>query len=375
MALSHWVQLALTEGIGPILTSRLVDATGGAEAACQANANLLRSVEGIGSAKSQQIVDALRRAATEVEAELERAQAAGVSLICLEDDGYPEVLKTIPDPPPVLYVRGQFEPRDLNGFAIVGSRRCSHYGREQAERFAALLAQAGFTVVSGGARGVDSAAHRGAMAPPGGRTLAVLGCGVDVAYPPENLGLFEQIAARGAVISEFPMSTAPLRENFPRRNRIISGLARGVLVVEADVASGALITARQACDSHNRPVFAIPGHITNPMSAGPHALIRDGAVLVTSLDDIIDNLGPLPHQTTLPAADAPVVEVAVAIHLDERQQRIVLAIDLEPTSVDTIINRTELPAEIVLQELTMLSLRGVVKRTDNQKYVRKNRDG
>lgn len=284
-------------------------------------------------------------------------------------------MKTIPDPPPVLYVRGQFEPRDLNGFAIVGSRRCSHYGREQAERFAALLAQAGFTVVSGGARGVDSAAHRGAMAPPGGRTLAVLGCGVDVAYPPENLGLFEQIAARGAVISEFPMSTAPLRENFPRRNRIISGLARGVLVVEADVASGALITARQACDSHNRPVFAIPGHITNPMSAGPHALIRDGAVLVTSLDDIIDNLGPLPHQTTLPAADAPVVEVAVAIHLDERQQRIVLAIDLEPTSVDTIINRTELPAEIVLQELTMLSLRGVVKRTDNQKYVRKNRDG
>jgi len=277
--------------------------------------------------------------------------------------------------PPVLYLRGQLEPRDLNGFAIVGSRRCSHYGREQAERFAALLAQAGFTVVSGGARGVDSAAHRGAMAPPNGRTLAVLGCGVDVVYPPENLGLFEQISARGAVISEFPMSTAPLRENFPRRNRIISGLARGVLVVEADIASGALITARQACDSHNRPVFAIPGQITNPMSAGPHALIRDGAVLVTSLEDIIDNLGPLPHQTTLPAGDAPAVEAAAPVMLEERQQRIVQAIDLDATSVDTIIARTELPAEIVLQELTMLSLRGVVKRVDNQKYVRKNQGG
>jgi DNA processing protein len=284
-------------------------------------------------------------------------------------------LKLIPDPPPVLYLRGDFQPRDLNGFAIVGSRRCSHYGREQAERFAALLAQAGFTIVSGGARGVDSAAHRGAMALPSGRTFAVLGCGVDVAYPPENRALFDEISKRGAVISEFPLSTAPLRENFPRRNRIISGLSRGVLVVEADVASGALITARQACDSHNRPVFAIPGNISNPMSAGPHALIRDGAVLVTGLEDIIDNLGPLPHQTTLVSEDeTPVVaEEAAPALLSARQEGIVKAIDLEPTSLDTIIGRTELAAEIVMQELTMLSLRGVVKRTSNQQYVRKSR--
>ncbi|MGD0462478.1 MAG: DNA-processing protein DprA [Tepidisphaeraceae bacterium] len=384
MALAHWLQLALTEGIGPILTSRLVATAGGAQAACEANAKLLRSVDGIGPAKSQQIFDALRRAGEEVEPELARAQAAGASLICLEDGSYPEILKLIPDPPPVLYMRGQLEPRDLNGLAIVGSRRCTHYGREQAERFGALLAQAGFTVISGGARGVDSAAHRGALAPPIGRTLAVLGCGVDIAYPPENDVLFKQIAGRGAVISEFPLSTAPLAENFPRRNRIISGLARGVLVVEADIASGALITARHACDSHNRPVFAIPGRIDNALSAGPHALIRDGAVLVTSLEDILENLGPLPHQTTLPAseaaaADAPAPaaapEAAAAFALDERQQRIVQAIDLDATFVDTIIARTELPAEIVLQELTMLSLRGVVKRIDNQKYVRKTRDG
>jgi DNA processing protein len=373
MPVAHWLQLALTEGIGPILTSRLVAAAGSAEAACDANAHLLRSVEGIGPAKSQSISEALRRAAEEVDAELERAKAAGVSLICLDDEAYPEILKLIPDPPPVLYVRGGLEPRDLNGFAIVGSRRCTHYGREQSERFASLLAQAGYTLVSGGARGVDSAVHRGALALPSGRTLAVLGCGVDVAYPPENRALFDQIATRGAVISEFPLSTAPLRENFPRRNRIISGLSRGVLVVEADVASGALITARQACDSHNRPVFAIPGQITNPMSAGPHALIRDGAVLVTSLEDIIDNLGPLPHQITVATTDAPAPsEAAVPISLDERQQLITQAIDQNATSLDTIIGRTDLPAEIVMQELTMLSLRGVVKRVDNQNYVRKN---
>jgi DNA processing protein len=376
MALSHWLQLALTEGIGPILTSRLVEVAGSAEAACAANVLLLRSVEGIGPNKSQAISDALRRAAEQVEGELVRAKAGGVSLVCIEDEAYPEILKVIGDPPPVLYVRGSLEPRDLNGVAIVGSRRCTHYGREQAERFAALLAQAGFTIISGGARGVDSASHRGALSVPSGRTIAVLGCGVDVAYPPENHALLDQIAGRGAVVSEFPLSSPPLRENFPRRNRVISGLSRGVLVVEADAASGALITARQACDSHNRPVFAIPGRIDNAMSAGPHALIRDGAVLVTGLEDIIDNLGPLPHQATVATPEVPqtMPEVfAAPIVLDERQRQILGGIDLDPTQLDAIIARTELPAEIVMQELTMLSLRGLVKRVDGQTYVRKGK--
>ncbi len=222
---------------------------------------------------------------------------------------------------------------------------------------------------------VDSAAHRGALSLPSGRTIAVLGCGVDIAYPPENHALFDQIARRGAVLSEFPLSSPPLKENFPRRNRVISGLSRGVLVVEADIASGALITARQACDSHNRPVFAIPGRIDSAMSAGPHALIRDGAVLVMTLEDIIDNLGPLPHQITspAPAASAEPEVAASPIMLDERQQRILQGIDFDPTQLDTIIARTELPAEIVMQELTMLTLRGVVKRVDGQAYVRKGK--
>src|SRR5690606_27078295 len=234
---------------------------------------------------------ALRRAADAAAHELEQARALGVTLLSLEDADYPPLLREIPNPPLVLYMKGDLQPRDLNAVAIVGSRKCSHYGREQAERFGSLLAGAGVTVISGGARGVDSAAHRGAIRHPDGRTIAVLGCGIDITYPPENQSLFEQIAARGAVISEYPIGTQPLAENFPRRNRIVSGMSRGVLVIEADTRSGALITARQAADDHNRPVMAIPGRVDNPLSAGPHALIRDGATLVTSLEDILDALG------------------------------------------------------------------------------------
>src|SRR5688500_13296995 len=195
MSLRHWVQLALTDGIGPILSRRIIDRAGGVEAACAADGKVLRDVEGIGSAKATKIQMALREAAGAVDAELARAAAAGVRIICPDDgDVYPVLLRSIPDPPVVLYVRGTLEPRDLNALGIVGSRRCTYYGREQAERFGSWLAGAGFTVISGGARGVDSAAHRGALAQPQGRTIAVLGSGVDVAYPPENGGLFEQIA-------------------------------------------------------------------------------------------------------------------------------------------------------------------------------------
>jgi DNA processing protein len=379
MPLRHWLQLALTEGIGSILIGRLVTLAGSAEAACAADIALLRNVEGIGSIKADKIREALRRAATEVDPELSRCQEAGARVIGQDDSEYPEMLKLIPDPPAVLYIRGNLEPRDLNAVGIVGSRRCSHYGREQAERFGALLAQAGVTVISGGARGVDSGSHRGAMQPTNGRTIAVLGCGVDIAYPPENAAIFKQIAARGAVISEFPMASPPLKENFPRRNRIISGMSRGVLVVEADIASGALITARQAGVEHGRPVFALPGRVDNPMSAGPHALIRDGATLVTNLEEILEGLGPLPHPVTQSADEDSIPEdlpfeekpkIKSPITLTDRQQQIIIGIGEDPTALDSIIMRSELPAEIVLQELTMLTLRGVVKRVDGQSYVR-----
>src|SRR3954465_1283736 len=265
----------------------MIEAAGGVEAACGASVALLRTVEGIGTAKASRIHESLRGAAAAAESELERARRMGITVICPDDAHYPALLHSPPDPPLVLYAKGAMEPRDLNALAIVGSRKCSFYGREQAERFAALLAGAGFTVVSGGARGIDSAAHRGAMTHPQGRTVAVTGSGLDVPYPPENAGLFEQIAnGKGAVLSEFALGTPPNKENFPRRNRVVSGMSRGVLVVEADEKSGALIPARQAGVEHGRPVMAVPGKIDNPLSAGPHKLIRDGATLVSSMIEI-----------------------------------------------------------------------------------------
>ena len=380
MALRHWLQLSLTEGIGPITIRRIVDAAGSAEAACSASVDLLNNVEGIGLAKSRAIVAALRQSQSDVDRELDRVSKARFSLICPDDEAYPPLLRSIPDPPPLLYVHGTFEPRDLNAIAIVGSRRCSMYGREQAERFGSLLAGAGFTVVSGGARGVDSAAHRGAIAHPQGRTIAVLGCGLDVVYPPENAGLFEQIAQHGAVITEHSMGTPPNKENFPRRNRIVSGISRGVLVVEADERSGALITARQACDDHGRPVFALPGRVDNSLSAGPHQLIRDGAVLTTKLEDILDGLGPLPDHVSQPmlfeekppATPTSSEPVAPAIeNVSDRQRSILSHLGADPANVDWLIEQTALPSHVVMQELTFLSLKGHVRRIDGQTFARR----
>jgi DNA processing protein len=383
VSLRHWLQLSLTDGIGPILIRRIVDAAGSAAAACGASATLLREIEGIGTAKASKIHQSMRAAAEEVDKELEAAEKLGVSIISQEDERFPLLLRSIPDPPAVLYLKGNFEPRDLNAVAIVGSRKCSYYGREQAERFGALLAGAGVTVLSGGARGVDSSAHRGAMSHPQGRTIAVLGSGVDVPYPPENAGLFEQIAAKGAVVSEYPLGTAPMKENFPRRNRIVSGMSRGVLVIEADERSGALITARQACDDHGRAVFALPGRVDSPTSAGPHKLIRDGAALVTCLEDILDGLGPLPQEAhevsvfepTAPATPqaAEPVTIAYDAGLTERQRIVLAQLDGEPVHIDTLIDRTALAANEVLQDLTLLSLKGFVKRVDGQAFVKRSR--
>lgn len=404
MPTRHWLQLSLTRGIGPILALRLVRLAGSAAAACEAGATLLREVEGIGQAKAGTIATSLKQAASSVDEEMDKAAAAGAAVVSPDDIGYPMLLRSIPDPPLVLYVRGTFEDRDLHAVGIVGSRKCSIYGREQAERFGSLLAGAGVCVISGGARGIDSAAHRGAIAQPNGRTIAVLGSGVDVTYPPENRTLFDEIAAgRGAVVSEYPMGTSPTPENFPRRNRIVSGMSRGVVVIEADERSGALITARQCCDEHGRPVFAVPGRVDNPLSQGPHKLIRDGAFLCARVEDVLDNLGPLPADVHLPFAEPALAVGAGATGADapnlfaepqaaggdfrtatparlaasdlpelpDRQQLVFDAIGLDDCGVDILIERTDLPPHVVLQELTFLTLRGLVKRVDGQTYVRR----
>jgi DNA processing protein len=404
--LIHWVALSLTEGIGPIFVRRLVEVAGSVEGACGAGAGLLRQVEGIGPGRAAKVAESLRGAMGLAEVEMERAGKAGARIICQEDESYSELLKTIPDPPLVLYVKGTLEPRDLNAVAIVGSRKCSFYGREQAERFGALLGGAGVTVLSGGARGIDSAAHRGALSHAQGRTIAVLGCGVNVVYPPENASLFGQISERGAIVSEYAMDTPPLAENFPKRNRIVSGLSRGVLVVEADERSGALITARQAGEDQGRPVFALPGRVDNQLSVGPHQLIRDGAVLVTGLEDILEGLGPVPEGALREkvggdegvggdtSGSSEYLRTGVwsgvgdgggsgsdvgggveggresVIRFTGTQQVIVEQLSAEAVGIDVLMDRTGLEASVLMRELTFLSLKGAVKRVEGQRYKR-----
>lgn len=377
MALLDFLCLSLTPGVGPITIGRLVQAMGSAQRVNSASLEELQAVEDVGSVKAQAIVRSRKSVLEQANLQIEQAGRLGVNLICPDDEIYPPMLRMIGDAPAVLYVKGQIQPRDLQAVAIVGSRKCSFYGREQSERFAALLAGAGITVISGGARGIDSAAHRGALSHPLGRTIAVLGSGLDVPYPSENVGLFNELAQRGAVISEYAFGTAPTPENFPRRNRIISGMSRAVLVVEANLRSGALITARLAADDQNRPVLALPGRVDNPLSAGPHKLIRDGATLVTNLEEILESLGPLPdtiatgHATEpkTPPAETPLFAQPATVVASETQQILLRNLGHEPANVDRLIDLTNLPASQILQDLTLLTLRGAVKRVEGQGYI------
>ncbi|MCW5776869.1 MAG: DNA-processing protein DprA [Phycisphaeraceae bacterium] len=367
------LRLTMTPGLGPVLVGRLLETFGSVERALHASPRELERVRGIGAGTSTAIARGLKESASLAERELELAEQHSVSMLALGDDEYPPLLASIPAAPPVLYVRGRLRPADADAFpvAIVGSRACTAYGVEQAERFAGVLASNGLTVVSGGARGIDSAAHRGALRS-GGRTIVVLGCGLVNAYPPDNAPLYDKVAeGSGAIVSELPMGVAPTPENFPARNRIISGLSLGVLVIEAAAGSGALITARHAAEEQGREVMALPGRVDSPASAGSHDLIkRGGAALVTGPADVVAALesaarhlaaGTHAQRFADPAAGLFEPEPGAAPNLSEHQQRIVGALGT-PRSTDELVALTDLSAADLRVELTMLEIAGRVRR-------------
>jgi DNA processing protein len=344
---------------------------GSLDKALKASINDLQRVPGIGHKLADDIVKSVRE--KRGEQELELARKLNVKIISCEDQGYPRNLKTIFDHPILIYVKGEIRPEDFLAIALVGSRRASYYGQRQAERLAIDLAQRGLCVVSGLARGIDTFAHNGALKFKGGRTLAVLGSGMNKLYPSENKKLARRIVESGAVISELPLNTPPDGRNFPVRNRIISGLSLGVVVVEAPRRSGALITADLALDQ-GREVFALPGKVDSPTSQGCHRLIKMGAKLVETANDIIEELGP--YQSAFAEAVEGEQKIAgskqaVISGLDYREKAIWETLTLDDTkNIDEIIQQSKLPPALVSSTLLVMELKKIVRQLPGKNFLR-----
>ena len=354
---AFWVALSMVPGIGPARFRRLVESLGSPEAAWLAKPARLAEV-GLDRRAIESLASV--RARVDLEREMEKLRRLGVQLLTLEDDRYPHQLRNIADPPPVLYLRGELLPEDELALAIVGTRRPTVYGRQATELFARGLAENRVTVVSGLAKGIDTFAHRAAL-DGGGRTLAVLGSGLDIIYPGDNRRLAAEVAERGALISEFPLGTQPDGVNFPRRNRIISGLSTATLVVEAGEASGALITAEFALEQ-GRDVFAVPGNIFSPASRGTNRLISEGAKPACELRDILEELN----------LDAAVEqrEVRTAVPESETEAAVLRCLSHEPLHIDEIRRAVCLPMSVVTSSLTMLELKGLARQAGGMNYVR-----
>jgi DNA processing protein len=351
---AYWVGLNLVKGIGSVRFKALVETFGSPEAAWNAPSQAWRD-----TGLSQKIVDSFQRVRKGVSLEQmwDRIQALGAQVLTWDDDAYPRRLKQIDQPPPVLYVRGSLTPEDEWAVAIVGTRRVTAYGRQVTEEMATVLAQNGVTIVSGLARGVDSISHQAAINT-GGRTLAVLGNGVDQIYPPENRRLADQIMLHGALVSDYPLGTQPDGINFPPRNRIISGLSIAVIIVEAGETSGALITASFAAEQ-GRDVFAVPGNINAPQSKGTNRLIRDGAQPLLSPQDVLEALN-----LTMVTEHR-----AVALPTDPVEARLYQLLSQEPKHVDEIRSQANMPIEAVTATLTMMELKGMVRQVGGMNYV------
>jgi len=351
--LDDLLRLHLASGLSGSLFDSLLLQFGSVEALLRAKLPDLAAA-GVPSKATARKIAAARN--VDVEPERRKVDEAGARLVPWGSDEYPQNLKFIFDPPLVLYVRGELRHGDILALALVGSRRCSHYGRGQAERLAGDLAAMGFVILSGLAFGIDASAHRGALAC-GGRTVAVLGSGLARLYPPEHVELAQRICHNGAVISELPMDTEPDRWNFPKRNRLIAGLSLGVIVVEAARQSGALITARWATEE-GREVFAVPGSAASPLSRGPHALIRDGAHLVESADDVVEELGPLPE--ALHTIHGGQIDDVRQLPLSPDERAVMGSLTAEPKHIDQIIEDTGLEACAVASALLMLQVKRAV---------------
>ncbi len=359
------LRLTMVPGVGPHTLGALIAHFRSAGRVLAASRAKLRDVAGIGPKLADNIADAAQH--IDAQAELDLCRQQGARLLAQTDPEYPPLLKDIPDPPSLLYIKGRLDPRDQLAIAVVGSRRSTPYGERTAERLASALARTGFTVVSGLARGIDAAAHRGALKS-GGRSIAVLANGLASIYPPEHVDLARALTESGGIVSEMPMRQSPLAGLFTQRNRIISGLCLGVVVVEATPRSGSLSTARHAMEQ-NREVFAVPGPVDSLSSRGCHRLIRDGARLVETVDDVLEELGPLSREIRA-APDEPPVRHPAELALSDSERDLLGHLGDEPTGVDELIGRTQLTASQVMATLSVLELKRLVRRLPGHRFVR-----
>jgi len=347
-----YIVLNMLEEVGPVRVRRLLDVFGCPEKILEASRSDLMRVDGVGEEVSRSITEWRKQA--DLDAELARIEKAGVRVVTCEDSDYPKLLRETYDPPLALYVKGTLSERDAFSIGVVGSRRTSLYGQEMARRLAYQLARLGVTVVSGLARGIDTQAHKGALQAKG-RTVAVIGCGIDVVYPAENKKLAEEIVEEGgALVTEFPFGVQPDRQTFPMRNRIISGWSLGVVVVEASLKSGALITAGFAGEQ-GRQVFAVPGRADSPLSKGANKLIKDGAKLTEDVEDILGEFEYL-----LPKSKEEKREAAV--QLSENESKVLEAIGEDEVVMDEIIQRSNLTTACVSATLLALEMKRLVRQ-------------
>ncbi|MGD9016330.1 MAG: DNA-processing protein DprA [Desulfobacterales bacterium] len=364
--LEPWFRLKAVPGIGDLLFRRLITAVGTPESVFSASKDVLLGIQGM----SPKLVEAIYRQKIPENflSEVKRVSSVGGRILTLTDADYPSLLMEIDDPPPMLYVLGRLKTQEP-AVAVVGSRNATAYGIDTTRRLCRQLAREGITVVSGMARGIDTAAHEGAV-DGGGRTIAVTGCGLDTVYPPENKGLFRRIASAGAVISEFPMGAGPDPHHFPRRNRIISGLGMGVVVVEATLRSGSLITAKTALDQ-GREVFAVPGSIHSFKSTGTHALIKQGACLVESVSDILEELPMLKETVSSNHRGDPQEMPTPSVTTEEA--RILEALGPCEMQFDELARKLAMPAGRLSGLLLNLELKGAVHQSAGNHYSKTNR--